>query len=88
VSHLQRILGEKHPSTICAMHNLANILGDQGRLEEAASILVEVVSRMQRILGPKHPWTLVAQNNLTRILHSQGGFEQRVHQIEILYPLG
>jgi hypothetical protein len=68
VSHLQRILGEEHHSTISAKNNLANMLGDQGTLEEAAVISGEVVSRMQRILGPMHPWTLVARNNLTRIL--------------------
>jgi hypothetical protein len=57
------MLGDEHRDTISARNNLAVMLGDQGRLEEAALILVEAVSLLQRILGENHPSTICAMNN-------------------------
>jgi hypothetical protein len=42
----RRILGEEHLDTVTAMSNLANTLGDQGKLEEiAAAMLQEVLEK-------------------------------------------
>ncbi|EUC26825.1 hypothetical protein COCCADRAFT_113294, partial [Bipolaris zeicola 26-R-13] len=41
----RRILGEEHPDTISAMNNLANTLGEQGQLDEAAKMKKEVLEK-------------------------------------------
>jgi hypothetical protein len=46
LENLQRILGEEHPDTISAMNSLASTLGDQGKLEEAATMMKEVLDNM------------------------------------------
>jgi hypothetical protein len=42
------ILGEDHPDTTSAMSNLANTLGDQSQLDDAARMLKEVLEKMRR----------------------------------------
>jgi hypothetical protein len=54
------------------MHNLAVILRNQGKFEEAAARQQEVVERSQNKLGPDHANTLPAMSNLAAILRDQG----------------
>jgi len=42
------------------MGNLASTLGQQGQLEEAASMMSEVLEKRRRILGEEHPRTKIA----------------------------
>ena len=70
----QRILGDEHPDTIMAMHNLANTLSNQGKLDEAALMMREVLEKSQRILGDDHPDTARAAEHLRLIrsaLHTE-----------------
>jgi hypothetical protein len=50
----RRILEEKHPDTIWAMSSLANTLGDQGKLDEAAAMQNDVLDIRRRILCEEH----------------------------------
>ncbi|PVH90208.1 hypothetical protein DM02DRAFT_636994, partial [Periconia macrospinosa] len=68
----RRILGEEHPSTISAMSNLANTLGEQGQFDEAAKMKREVLEKRRRILGEEHLDTISAMNNLAVTLEDQG----------------
>jgi hypothetical protein len=72
----RRILGEEHLDTVTAMSNLANTLGDQGKLEEAAAMLQEVLEKIRRILGEEHPHTISAMSNLAIRLGHQGKLEE------------
>ena len=54
------------------MSNLANTLGDQGNLDEAAAMQKEVLEKMTRILGEEHPHIISVMNNLAAILSDQG----------------
>ncbi|CAG2008871.1 unnamed protein product [Fusarium graminearum] len=74
----QRILGDEHPATIMAMNNLAITLGDQGKLDEAASMEKEVLEKRQRILGDEHPDTIRAMNNLAAMLRDQGKLDEAI----------
>jgi hypothetical protein len=60
----RRILGEEHLDTVTAMSNLANMLSDQGKLEEAAAMKMEVLGKRRRILDEEHLDTISAMNNL------------------------
>jgi hypothetical protein len=64
----QRILGGEHPDTITAMSNFAVTLRDQGKLDEAASMMREVLEKRQRILGDEHSYTTRAAECLCLIL--------------------
>jgi hypothetical protein len=71
----RRILGEEHPSTISAMNNLANTLGEQGQLDEAITILEVAVQKMKRIHGEEHPHTEIAINNWTILVARRAAYE-------------
>jgi tetratricopeptide (TPR) repeat protein len=72
----RNILGEEHPDTISAMSNLANTLGDQGQLDEAAAMKKEVLEKRRRILGEEHPDTISVMNNLASTLGDQGQLDE------------
>jgi hypothetical protein len=50
-----RILGKDHPDTLSTMNKLANTLGDQGKVDEAALMRREVPEKRTKILGEDHP---------------------------------
>ena len=70
------ILGDEHPDAISAMYNLAVTLGNEGKLEEAARILRELLEKMKQILGHKHPSTILVMHNLVNILEDRGELEE------------
>ncbi len=49
---------------LAAMSNLAIYAGNQGKLDEAATMKREVLEKMRRILGEEHPGTIKAMSNL------------------------
>ncbi|KAF2679236.1 hypothetical protein K458DRAFT_314812 [Lentithecium fluviatile CBS 122367] len=64
----KQILGEEHPDTISAMNNLANTLGDQGKLDESIAMLKNAYRKITVLLGNYHPHLKVVCANLTRRL--------------------
>ncbi|PPQ87573.1 hypothetical protein CVT26_015305 [Gymnopilus dilepis] len=46
------------------MGNLARTYSDQGRLDEAEKLEVQVLDSRKRLLGDKHPDTLLSMGNL------------------------
>jgi hypothetical protein len=68
----QRVLGQEHPSTLGSMNNLASIYINQGRLNKAESLQIQVLEMRRRVLGQEHPDTLSSMNNLTLIYINQG----------------
>jgi hypothetical protein len=65
-------LGEKHPDTTTAMANLASTWQQQGRLDEAEQLGVEVLELQESVLGEKHPDTILAIENLVIIRRQPG----------------
>lgn len=65
-------LGEDHPSTLTSMANLAATYRNQGRLEEAEQLEVQVMETFKTKLGEDHPSTLASIANLAFTLESTG----------------
>ena len=57
------VLGNRHPSTLTSMNNLAFLFTSQGRYEEAEPLYVDCLDRRQTTLGDRHPDTLISMNN-------------------------
>jgi tetratricopeptide (TPR) repeat protein len=71
----ENILGEKHPSTIRAMANLAStwlLYGQSEKAEKAERLELQVLELRKIVLGEKHPETLCAMANLATNWHIQG----------------
>ena len=71
-----RALGDKHPDTLDAMHELAINLSKLGRYEEALTLNEKVLSLRKEIFGDKHPDTINAMESLAAILDDLGRFDE------------
>jgi tetratricopeptide (TPR) repeat protein len=68
--------GDEHPDTLTSRDNLASVLRDLGRLEEAETEHRTVLEISQRVLGAKHPTTLISRDNLATVLRDLGRLEE------------
>jgi hypothetical protein len=70
------VLGEKHPDTITAMANLASTWRQQGRLNDAEQLELQVLGLYKEVLGEKHPDTILTMTNLAATWQKQGRFDE------------
>jgi len=54
------------------MNNYANLLSDQGRLDEAEPLYKEALEGFREMLGARHKDTLNSMNNDANLLKQQG----------------
>jgi Flp pilus assembly protein TadD len=54
------VLGKEHPSTLMSMNNLAFVLRDQGKHEQAEEIHRQTLEPKETALGKEHPSTLMS----------------------------
>ncbi len=69
---LRRKFGEEHPDTLASMYDLADLLQEQGRNDEAESLTVQVLETRQRTLGEEHPDTLDSMDVLAWFRQDEG----------------
>ncbi|KAE8394391.1 hypothetical protein BDV23DRAFT_169693 [Aspergillus alliaceus] len=68
----QKENGLEHPSTLASMARLASAYRNQGRLNEAEKLNVQVMETRKTVLGAEHPHTLISMNNLASTYGNQG----------------
>ena len=72
----KKLLGAEHPDTLTSMSNLALTYSNQGNLNEAEQLNVEVLDMRKKLLGAEHPHTLKSMSNLALTYSSQGKFNE------------
>jgi tetratricopeptide (TPR) repeat protein len=72
----QKVLGENHPNTLSAKHNLAYVLSQQGAYKEAQEMYEEVLTSEREMLRENHPNTLTTKHNLASVLSDQGAYKE------------
>ena len=75
-------LGEKHPTTLSALNNLATLTRAVGDLERAELLYMEVVELRREVLGNLHAQTLNSLNNLGEHFLKLGDPESAAPYIE------
>ena len=68
----RRVLGEEHPDTLTAIHNMGSVLKKLGRLDEAEPYHREALEKSRRALGEEHPDTLASLSSMGSLLSVQG----------------
>jgi tetratricopeptide (TPR) repeat protein len=68
----RRVLGPEHPDTLRSMHNLGDILYEEGRYAEAEKLLRETLNISRRVLGPEYPDTAASTYSLGSIALCRG----------------
>ena len=69
-------LGEHHPDTLTALHNLASSYSDLGDYNKALEMKNAVYNARKEILGEKHPDTLTSLNNLANSYSDLGDYSK------------
>ena len=83
-----RILGEEHPDTLIAMHNLASAYHALGNLAKALELAEETFRKSQNILGKRHPFTIKVAKHLSVLyrelgrVHEASPLERGLHELE------
>ena len=75
-SKTRELHGSEHPDTLTSMNNLASVLSDQGKYEQAEEMHQQELAISERVLGREHPGTLTSMNNLASVMSRQGKYEQ------------
>jgi hypothetical protein len=64
--------GDAHADTLAAIHSLACVRRDQGRLPEAAALATEALAGRRAVLRAAHPDTLASLDLLATLMQTQG----------------
>jgi len=72
----RRELGDDHPETLGALHDLATQRWNQGRYEEAEPLFQEAMERERRVFGDDDPRTLRLMNSVANLYSDQGRYAQ------------
>ncbi|MFD8047688.1 tetratricopeptide repeat protein, partial [Streptomyces chartreusis] len=68
----RQALGDTHPDTLTARHELAVVLGEQGEWARARAEFEAILAVRRQALGDTHPDTLTARHELAVVLGEQG----------------
>ena len=69
-------LGEKHPGTLEALSNLANLYSEQGKYQQAEALYATALPIQRQLFGEEHRTTLIMMNNLGLIYRREGKYAQ------------
>ena len=69
------VVGQENPNTLANMDHLAEVLIDQGRVEESKVIHQQAYRLRELHLGKEHPDTLKSMSHLAWVETSQGRYE-------------
>jgi tetratricopeptide (TPR) repeat protein len=58
------------------MDNLATVLDDQGKYEEAEEMSRQALGLKEKVLGKEHPSTLTSMNNLALVYRNGGRWDE------------
>ena len=65
----EKVLGNEHPDTLTSINNLASVLQDQGKYDEAEQMNRRALDGREKALGKEHPSTLTSVYCLAYLLH-------------------
>ncbi|NQV16642.1 tetratricopeptide repeat protein [bacterium] len=71
ITLMKQQLGETHPDTSSVINNLAYVLAEEGKNEEALKLFSESLKNLKRVLGANHPYVKqLAERGLSPIKSS------------------
>ncbi|MBI4797980.1 MAG: tetratricopeptide repeat protein [Desulfarculus sp.] len=76
LARVDRAKGKEHPEYATTLNNLAGVLEDQGKLEEAEELYRQAMAIGEKTIGKEHPNYATLLNNLAGVLEDQGKLEE------------
>jgi len=74
-------LGEAHADTLASLGGLAQVLWDQGRLDEAEEMYAALIAEYRRTFGDAHRETLVARYDHAGVLKESGRSDEAEEEL-------
>ncbi|MEZ6317499.1 MAG: tetratricopeptide repeat protein [Phycisphaerales bacterium] len=74
----RKVFGEDHPGTLTVRGNLANVIENLGRVDEAKREQLAVLESRERALGERHPDTITSLGNLTLLCSKRGEHDEAI----------
>ena len=65
-------MSKEHPHTLTSINDLAIVLGDQNKYEQAEEMHRQELGLCEKVLDKEHPDTLTSMNDLATVLSDQG----------------
>jgi len=69
---MREVLGDRHEFALNSIANFADLLREQGRLDEALATLGDVTAVAREVLGAQHARTLKIEAIAARLAHARG----------------
>ena len=76
IAGFEEAYGPAHPSTLATVYNLAILLREQGKYDEAEPLYRRALAGKEEALGPAHPDTLGTVEGLAILLKQQGKYDE------------
>ena len=76
------VFGKEHPETLRAMNDLAAVLTNQNKYEEAVQTHGQALRLREKVSGKEHPDTLLCIKKLADVLRRQGKYEEAERILE------
>ena len=76
VARAESELGGSHPLTLEVLNNLAGFLADEGRIDEALALRLDLLERCRRVYGPDHTVTRSNARSYAERLRSAGRWDE------------
>ena len=69
---MKKVHGDEHPHVAAGLNNLAGLLRDQGKLDEAEPLFKEAVAVNKKVHGDEHPNVAAGIWNFAALVVQQG----------------
>ncbi|MER6132103.1 tetratricopeptide repeat protein [Streptomyces sp. NPDC001815] len=79
-------LGEDHPDTLTARHDVARYLAEAGKPQDAVRILDRLMADRGRVLGVDHEHTLVTRSSRARFVRETGDVQGALSGLREVLP--
>ena len=74
-------MGPEHPDVATSRNNIANVLFEQGKYDQALAEYRRALAIGEKALGPDHPDVAKSHNNIGEILDAQGKHSEAVQHL-------
>jgi hypothetical protein len=73
-----KVLRKEHPETLTSMNNLAGVLFQRNKYEEAEGLHRQTLAAREKVLGTRHPSTLTSIYCLAHLLAHRDFYDEAV----------
>jgi len=83
----KKIYGPQHPEVADSLNNIALLLKNEGKYEEAMSLYQESLQIYKKMYGSEHPYYALSLYNIGGLVYEQGKYEESLKYFQDCYDI-